>query len=151
MGKKSIIIISSSQRLLIGWLSGLVFLAAHADQIKTNNLSNLELGSSWTGGIAPTGTENAIWNATVATSANCTNNLGSAAIWGGIVISNPAAPVYIAGNTTLTLSNGINLANATVNLTVDCSTLNLGANQILSLIHISEPTRLGMISYAVFC
>jgi len=129
MGKKSIITFFSSQRLLIGWLSGLVFLAAHADQVKTNNLSNLELGTSWTSGIAPTGAENAIWNATVATTANCTNNFGSAAIWGGIVISNPAAPVYIAGNTTLTLSNGINLANATVNLTVDCSTLNLGANQ----------------------
>src|SRR5450756_2731896 len=27
----------------------------------------------------------------------------------------------------------------------------LGAVQVLSLIHISEPTRLGMISYAVFC
>src|SRR5450756_1220374 len=27
----------------------------------------------------------------------------------------------------------------------------LGADHILSLIHISEPTRLGMISYAVFC
>src|SRR5450756_2966028 len=26
-----------------------------------------------------------------------------------------------------------------------------GAVQVLSLIHISEPTRLGMISYAVFC
>ena len=25
------------------------------------------------------------------------------------------------------------------------------SNQVLSLIHISEPTRLGMISYAVFC
>ncbi|HSY17916.1 MAG TPA: glycosyl hydrolase family 28-related protein, partial [Candidatus Acidoferrales bacterium] len=130
MGKKSIFIFLSPQRLLIGWLSGLVFLAAHADQVKINNLSNLELGASWVSGIAPTGTENAIWNATVSTPANCTNTLGSAAIWGGIVISNPAAPVYIAGNTTLTLSSGINLANATVNLTVDCSPLNLGANQI---------------------
>src|SRR5450756_946548 len=27
----------------------------------------------------------------------------------------------------------------------------LGAGRMLSLIHISEPTRLGMISYAVFC
>ena len=42
------------------------------------------------------------------------------------MISNPAAPVYISGNTTLTLSNGIDLASATVNLTVDCGTINLG-------------------------
>ena len=27
----------------------------------------------------------------------------------------------------------------------------LAGEQVLSLIHISEPTRLGMISYAVFC
>src|SRR5450756_3009019 len=30
-------------------------------------------------------------------------------------------------------------------------TLKIGLAQYLSLIHISEPTRLGMISYAVFC
>src|SRR5450759_5530945 len=33
----------------------------------------------------------------------------------------------------------------------DASRLAIGQAQYLSLIHISEPTRLGMISYAVFC
>ena len=72
----------------------------------------------------PAGNENAIWNGTVATPANCTNTLGTTVTWGGIVISNPAAAVYITGNTTLTLSNGISLDGAqTAKLTVDCGTI----------------------------
>src|ERR1017187_7311145 len=75
------------------------------------------------------GTDFAIWNNTVATPANCTNTLGATVTWSGLVISNPAAPVYISGSTTLTLSNGISLANATVNLSVDCGTIVLATNQ----------------------
>lgn len=82
-------------------------LPARADQIKANNTSNLETGASWISGVPPTGIDNAIWNSTVATPANCTNTLGAAVTWGGIVITNPAAPVYISGSTTLTLSNAI--------------------------------------------
>ena len=104
-----------------------------ADQIKTNNNANLELGTSWIGGTAPGGGDNAIWDATVATPANCINTLASAAVWKGIVVSNPAAAVAINGNTTLTLSNGINLTSASVNLTVNCGTINLGANQTWSV------------------
>ena len=100
-----------------------------ADQIKANNNNNLELGSSWVNGTAPAGTDNAIWNNTVKALADCTNTIGVASIWNSIVISNPVAPVYISGNVALTLTNGINLANASVNLTVDCTPLNLGANQ----------------------
>ena len=101
-----------------------------ADQFKANNNVNLELGGSWSGGSAPATNENGIWDFTVATPADCTNSLGNAVTWGGIVISNPAAtPVYIGGNTILTLNNGISLGNATTDLTVDCGTLNLGGNQ----------------------
>lgn len=119
---------------LIRWMlpaMALVFPAAPAlaDQIKANNNNALQLGDSWVSGVAPGGTDNAIWDSTVSTPANATNTLGSAVTWNGIVVSNPVAPVYISGSTTLTLSNGINLANATVNLTVNCSTLDLGANQ----------------------
>src|SRR5882724_476107 len=111
--------------LLIGWLFGLCVLASQADQFKADNNNNLELGSSWTGSVAPAGSDFAVWNLGVATPANCTNTLGGPATWAGVVVSNPAAPVYLGGNTTLTLSNGISLANAAVNLTVDCSALNL--------------------------
>ena len=109
----------------------ILFLASPvaADQIKANNNNDLGTGSSWVSGVAPTGGDNAIWNNIVAIPANCTNTLGSTATWGGIVISNPAAAVYLAGSTTLTLSNGITLANATADLTVDCGTIALGGNQ----------------------
>ncbi|MDB6067592.1 MAG: Carbohydrate binding family 6 [Pedosphaera sp.] len=130
MKNSSFIMHFSSRWLLISWGASLAVLPVQADQFKANNNSNLELGGSWSSGIAPVGTNNAVWDGTVTTAANCTNTLGSTVTWGGIIVSNPAAPVYITGNTTLTLSNGINLANATVNLTVDCSALNLGANQV---------------------
>ena len=126
--------LSSLARQAAWWLAILMvqnsLSVALADQTKANNNNNLELGSSWASGTAPAGLDNAIWNATVATPVNCTNTLGAAVTWRSIVISNPAVPVYISGNTTLTLSNGINLANSTVNLTVNCGTLNLGANQV---------------------
>jgi autotransporter-associated beta strand protein len=104
--------------------------AARADQIKANNDNNLELGSSWVSAIAPGGNDNAIWNSTVATPADCTNTLGAAVIWSGIVVSNPSAPVVINGaSTTLTIGNGINLNSATVDLVVNCGTINLGTSQ----------------------
>ena len=103
---------------------------AGADQTKANNDIGLELGGSWVSGVAPASGDNAIWNSTVATAANCTNTLGSAESWLGIVIVNPAAPVVISGNTTLTNgANGINMSSASVNLTIDCGTFSLGANQ----------------------
>jgi autotransporter-associated beta strand protein len=118
-----------SCRVLVVSAFILTLLPASADQFKANNNSGLELGASWVGGIAPAAGDNAIWDTTVSTPADATNTLGSAVTWNGIIISNPAAPVYISGNTTLTLNNGINLAHAMVDLTVDCTALNLGANQ----------------------
>ncbi|HEX7652806.1 MAG TPA: hypothetical protein VF607_04835, partial [Verrucomicrobiae bacterium] len=98
--------------LLSGTLS-----PAMADQIKANNNVSLEQAGSWAGNTPPGGLEWAIWNNGITTAANATNLLGGAATWGGIVISNPVVPVVINGNTTLTLSNGINLSAATVDLT----------------------------------
>jgi hypothetical protein len=63
----------------------------------------------------------------VATPANCTNTLGNPASCLGIVIDNPSAPVTVTGDTSLT--NGINMSGATVNLTLNCGTVALGANQ----------------------
>jgi autotransporter-associated beta strand protein len=102
---------------------------ARADQVKANNNNDLASGTSWVNGSAPGSGDNAVWDSTVATPANCTNLLGSVVTWGGIVINNPSAPVVINGNTTLTLNNGINLGDATENLTVNCGTISLGANQ----------------------
>jgi autotransporter-associated beta strand protein len=79
-------------------------LAAQAQIQKTNNNTSLEQGGSWVGGVAPSSSQVAIWDATVATAANCTNTLVGALSWGGIQVSNPAVAVKI-------LTNG--LANAT--------------------------------------
>ncbi len=122
-----------SKLLLTTCLFNLSVLGLQADQFKADNNNNLESGTSWVGGVTPGGSDYAIWNATVATPANCNNTLGSTATWRGIIISNPAVAININGNTTLTLSNGINLASAMVDLTVDCGTLNLGANQTWSV------------------
>jgi len=118
-----------SRLLLIGGLVLVSETIARANQTKANNNNNLELGSSWVSGTAPSTNDNAIWDATVVTSANCTNTLGMAVTWNSIVINNPSAPVTINGNTTLTLENGINMGSATADLTVNCGTINLGTSQ----------------------
>ncbi len=115
--------------LLAGWAVIAATTVARADQTKADNNNNLELGASWVSGFAPGTNDNAIWNSTVSNPANCTSTLGSAVIWKGIVITNPSAPVVINGNTTLTLSNGINMGSATVNFTLNCGIVTLAANQ----------------------
>ncbi len=81
--------------LWLSWIFGLTVPSARADQFKADNNNNLEPGGSWVGGSAPAGNDNAIWDVTVASPANCSNLPG--------------------GNTTHTLSSGIDLGNATVN------------------------------------
>ena len=59
-----------------------------------------------------------------------------------------------SGKTLQEATEKMNLALADVNLWFQRNKLNLNPSKtryMLSLIHISEPTRLGMISYAVFC
>ncbi len=100
-----------------------------ADQVKANNNTALQTGGSWVSGTVPGAGDNAIWNSTVSTAANCTNTLGSALTWKGIAITNPAAPVQINGSTTLTLNNGINMASATKNLILNCGIIAVASNQ----------------------
>jgi len=117
-------------KLIAFFLAIIAAAPAGADQIKANNNVNLDLAGSWVGGVAPGSGDDAIWNSTVATPADCANVLGSPVRWLGIVIDNPSAPVVVTGNTTLTNgANGINMDSATVNLTLNCGTIDLGANQ----------------------
>ena len=110
---------------------GACLIEAKADQTKANNNNHLELGASWVMGVAPGSADRAVWDATLTTPANCTNTLGVGTSWNGIVLKNPSAPVVLNGNTTLTNgAAGIDLGNATVNLTVDCGTIDLATNQI---------------------
>ncbi|MDB6117495.1 MAG: hypothetical protein JWO08_1276 [Verrucomicrobiaceae bacterium] len=92
--------------------------AAHAvDVVKANNANNLNLGTSWVGGVALTPAQVALWDSTV-TGANSTV-LGADLTWLGIRIAGPAGPVTIGGGNTLTLGpNGIDMSAATQDLTI---------------------------------
>jgi autotransporter-associated beta strand protein len=97
----------------------------HAQLIyKADNNIDPSTGGSWQGGVAPNSTQSAVWDSTVATAANCTNTMASAVTWGGILVSNPAAPVAINSATTsaiLTLNgSGVNLSNSTVDVALNC-------------------------------
>ena len=87
------------------WLAVSAGLAGATDRYKANNQDNLQLGSSWTNG-APGSGDVAVWDATVATAGNATNNLSAASIWGGIRILNPVAPIKLGSSNNSTLSLG---------------------------------------------
>jgi len=91
-----------------------------ADRIKANNTDNLNLTSSWSGGV-PNISNMAVWDSTV-TGAN-TVALGADAVWQGIRIANPGGAVTITAGNTLTLSAGqagtsIDMSAATQDFTI---------------------------------
>ena len=92
--------------------------------VKNNNTDNLNLTTSWVGGVVPGVFDVANWNSTV-TGANSVL-LGADTSWGGILIANPGGLVTINAGNTLTLGNsGIDMSKATQNLTIG-SGLTLG-------------------------
>ena len=60
---------------------------------KNNNTNNLNLTTSWVGGVVPGPLDTARWDSTV-TGAN-TVALGANTSWAGIIIANPGGPVVI--------------------------------------------------------
>ena len=92
--------------------------AANASTIiKSNNVDNLNLPSSWIGGVAPSTNDVAQWDSTV-TAAN-TTALGEDLRWQGIKITNPGGAVTIDTGYTLTLgAAGISMSSATVDLSI---------------------------------
>lgn len=96
---------------------------------KANNTDNLNLASSWAGGVAPGASDVGLWTNTV-TGANSVS-LGANLGLQGLTIGNPGGAVTIGTGNTLTLgTSGIDMAAASQNLTIS-SGLTLGAgNQI---------------------
>lgn len=90
--------------------------------VKTNNVDNLNLATSWTNNAAPGAADIAQWDSTVTDPNNTTNTLGASTTWAGIKILNPAGPVTIitnSGGNTLTLgAGGIDMSSATADLTM---------------------------------
>ena len=99
----------------------LVITANDAILTKANNTNNLNLATSWVGGVSPDLTTTARWSNTV-TSANATA-LGADVTWAGITILDPVGLVTVNAGNTLTLganANDINMSAATANLTLNC-------------------------------
>ncbi len=105
----------------------LFFPARAIDIVKDNNANNLNLTTSWVGGVAPGSSDVAVWNNTV-TTAN-TTLLGANTSWQGMRIDNPTGLVTINNGNTLTLgSAGIIVGSSNVGLSVRTA-VTLGANQ----------------------
>ena len=102
---------------------------AHAQTLTNADAAvTLNLGGSWEGGV-PAGSANiAVWDANV--QANTTKTLGASLSWAGIQVLNPGGPIVVgADGNTLTLgASGVDLSQATNNLTLD-NLVALGANQ----------------------
>jgi autotransporter-associated beta strand protein len=93
--------------------------------IKTNNTDNLNLTTSWIGGVVPGPLDVAKWDTNV-TSANAVA-LGADTTWTGIIITNTGGPVTINAGNTLTLGvNGIDMSRASQNLTISSGLTLLG-------------------------
>lgn len=102
--------------------------ARAATIVKANNLNNLNLTTSWTGGVAPGAADTAAFDNT---SGSGTVLLGGSLSWAGISYANLGGAYTFATNgaSTLTLgSGGINMAAAGQNLTIN-NPITLGANQ----------------------
>jgi fibronectin-binding autotransporter adhesin len=101
--------------------------AAETTITKADNADALNLGPSWSGGIAPGASDIGLWDNTVST-ANATV-LGGDLSWAGIRVADPGGAVSIGAGNTLTLGTaGIDMSLASQNLTL-ANALALGAAQ----------------------
>src|SRR6516164_9397477 len=75
--------------------------ATAGNVVKTNNTDNLNLGSSWVGGVPPASTDVAVWDNTI--TAGNTTLLGANLTWAGIKILDPGGLITISAGNTLTL------------------------------------------------
>jgi fibronectin-binding autotransporter adhesin len=106
---------------VVGTTLNLVITGTVSIITKANNATNLNVGTSWVGNLAPGLLSTARWNNTV-TSAN-TTVLGANMTWAGIVVVNPTGTVTINAGHTLTLGENdtdIDLGGSSANMTLNC-------------------------------
>jgi fibronectin-binding autotransporter adhesin len=124
-------LIRTTSRIVSAFLLASFYLATCAQAttiVKEDNADNLNLTTSWVGGVVPTSSDVAQWDSTV-TAANATV-LGADTNWAGITVISPGGTVTINAGNTLTLgSAGIDMSGASQNLTLNNRTL-LGADQL---------------------
>lgn len=115
--------------------------SAHAQPItKADNFNNLNQAASWVGGIAPGAGDFAIWDDTVTGPSAVL--LGANLNWLGLRILNPGGPVTFDAGSTLALgTGGIDMSQATQDLTINATTRigsgeqtwNVAANRTLTI------------------
>lgn len=118
--------------MIAGTFAMAVTAAPAADIIKANNADDLNLPSSWTGGVVPTSADVAVWDSTVVDPS--TTVLGTSTNWSGLRVTSPSGLVTInatAGSPTsgaaLTLgASGLSLSSATQDLTLGAPVTLLG-------------------------
>ncbi len=108
-----------SSRLLLALSLATAIAPVHAATItKLDNTNNLNLATSWSGGVVPGANDIAFWDSTV-TGPN-TTLLGANLTLGGIRLTNPGGAVTISAGSTLTLlGGGIDMSAATQDLTIN--------------------------------
>jgi fibronectin-binding autotransporter adhesin len=75
------------------------------DFLKADNFDRLNLGSSWSNGVAPGSGDLAIWDATVATAVPQQLTLGADTSWSGIVVGSAAGTGITLGLTPTAITN----------------------------------------------
>jgi autotransporter-associated beta strand protein len=127
-----------------------------ADIVKTDDANDLNLGTSWVGGLVPTSIDVALFNSTLTTGA--TLNLGNPANgavvdWAGIRLANPAGAIVIQDPTNSMTFNlgvsGIDLSAATQALTINAP-FNLTADQSWNVGSASSLTIGGAVNTGTF-
>ncbi len=112
--------------VILGLLGALT--SSHA-VTKADNTTNLNVGTSWTGSVAPGVFDIGQWTSIYsAASAATPLLLGANLSWQGIQVTNPGGAVTIGAGNTLTIGvSGVSMSTATQNLTIS-SGLTLLAN-----------------------
>ncbi|MDA1200066.1 MAG: autotransporter-associated beta strand repeat-containing protein [Planctomycetota bacterium] len=113
----------------VGVLAGIAGTVPAATITKDNNADDLNLTTSWVGGVVPTAADIGLWDSTV-TAAN-TTALGADLTLAGVSVTNPGGLVTISAGNTLSLGgSGINMGSAAgQNLTLNANvTLTAGQN-----------------------
>ena len=100
---------------------------------KANNLTALNIGTSWTGGAVPTSSQVASWNSTVTAARSVV--IGGNLSFAGIQVTNPTGlqTISATSGSSLTLgTEGIDMSLASANLTIG-ATLNFASAQTFNV------------------
>ncbi len=110
--------------LIVGFAWAGCAAQAQTVRVKADNTDNLNLGSSWVGGSAPTSAQVARWTNTV--TGDNSVLLGADLSYLGISIANPDGTVTVGGGNALSTDfMGIDMSGATVDLLINNASLTL--------------------------